>query len=320
MSKPLVLGIDFGGTKFALAVTDLDGQRVLEQTIATQPEKGARWNLEHALSLARALIMEAGSLAELVAIGACTFGIPLEHEVQLAVAIPGWSELSLAREISSALECDVVALATDVKAAAAAEAKWGSLKGCDPAIYLNLGTGLAVGIVVGGSVVTGANGAAGEIGYNLRSSTDFGRKASERILLEQIVSGMGLRDVASRVTGSVMSAADVFARANDGDEFAATLTQFLEELSFHLVNLCVALDPERVAVGGGMVGSWQLIEPALRAALDDAVPFPPDLVLGSFPYDAPLVGAVSLGVEAAASRSQSNGHGRKTRAAARRGS
>ena len=61
-----------------------------------------------------------------------------------------------------------VTMATDVKAAALAEARWGALAGVDPGVYLNLGTGLAAAIVAGGRVLAGANGAAGEIGYNLR--------------------------------------------------------------------------------------------------------------------------------------------------------
>lgn len=319
LSGPLVLGIDFGGTKVALAVTELDGRRVIEQTVATDPGRGARWNLQRALSAAVALVAETGAPHELAAVGACTFGIPREDEVQLAVAIPGWEDLALAREISNALECELVVVATDVKAAAAAEAKWGALRGADPGIYLNLGTGLAVGIVTGGMVVRGANGAAGEIGYSLRSLADIGRQPSERVVLERAVSGMGLRDEASRSSGSAMSAADVFARAKDDAEFAQTLGRFLDELSFHLVNLCVAIDPARLAVGGGMVRSWDLIEPTLSRALATSVPFPPELVLGSFPYDAPLVGAIAMGVEAATGRDRNAAHADDVRATAGRG-
>jgi glucokinase len=60
------------------------------------------------------------------------------------------------------------------------------------------------------------------------------------------------------------------------------------------------VDPARIAVGGGLARSWATIAPRLRAALDAAVPFPPDLALAQFPFDAPLVGALALGVEAAA--------------------
>jgi glucokinase len=67
----------------------------------------------------------------------------------------------------------------------------------------------------------------------------------------------------------------------------------------HLVNLAIAIDPIRIVVAGGLVGSWDRIEPGLRRALDAAVPFPPELTVARFPSDAPLVGALALGVQAA---------------------
>ena len=46
-------------------------------------------------------------------------------------------------------------MATDAKAAALAEVRWGALADCDPAVYLNLGTGLSAALVVGGQVIVG---------------------------------------------------------------------------------------------------------------------------------------------------------------------
>ena len=78
------------------------------------------------------------------------------------------------------------------------------------------------------------------------------------------------------------------------------ITEFVEELSYHVVNAAILINPARIAVGGGMVGSWPRIEPGLAAALRQAVPFPPELVVARFPQDAPLLGAIALAVDAAA--------------------
>ncbi len=48
-----------------------------------------------------------------------------------------------------------------------------------------------------------------------------------------------------------------------------------------------------------MTGSWERLRPGLERALRAGVPFPPELVLADFPFDAPLIGAVALAVEAA---------------------
>jgi glucokinase len=291
MHTPVVLGLDFGGTKIAAAVCDAAGSRLGGTTIDTRPDDGAKASLARGLDAARTLLERIAPGREVAAVGASTFGIPREEGIALAPAVSGWGELALGRELSAAFAGAQIRVATDVKAAAQVEAESGALRGCDPGIYLNLGTGLAVAIVVGGTVVHGRNGAAGEIGYNLRSVGDVGRPLPERVPLEDMVSGRALLRVAP-------DAATVFAAAASDPAMAALLADFTAELAFHLVNLAIAIDAVRIAVGGGMVRSWHLLNGTLRAALDAAVPYPPELVVASYPYDAPLLGALALAMAA----------------------
>lgn len=295
MEQPVVLALDFGGTKIAAAVADLDGRRLSETTVQTARDHGADWNFERGLDAARQLVSADGS--EVAVVCASTFGIPASSGVGLAPAIDGWESLALGEELERAFPEAAVHLVTDVKAAAAAEARLGALTGCDPALYLNLGTGLAVGIVCGGAVVAGAHGAAGEIGYSLRRADDVGR--SDASVLEDVVSGMALASLAGERTGERRSAAEVFGGAAGDGRLAGLVDDFVAELSFQLVNLAIAIDPRRIVVGGGMVRSWDVLERPLRAALETHVPYPPELVVGTFPFDAPLVGALALAADAA---------------------
>jgi glucokinase len=343
-NSPVVLGFDFGGTKIATAVCDLTGNRLASATISTgaagaapalagQPaaerpasERSARAIFDRGIRAARELLATVAPRSELAAVGAATFGIPFEDRVELAPAIDGWESLALGRELRAAFGGADVRLATDAKAAATAEVRWGALSGCDPGIYLNLGTGLAAAIVVGGQVVSGGNGAAGEIGYNLRAVSDVGRLLDQRVPLEGMVSGLGLARRAG-VSGrpgpepwpggpgiggpasdpaQTMTAADIFAASPDDPELDDLLTSFVTELAFHLVNLTICINPVRIAVGGGMVRSWERLRPQLADALSAGVPFPPELVVAQFPYDAPLLGAVALAVDAARGRERQN--------------
>jgi glucokinase len=299
MHSPVVLGLDFGGTKIAAAVCETNGARLGSTTINTLAADGARASLARGIRAARELLDTTAPGRPLAAVGACTFGIPGDDGVYLAPTVPGWSDLALARELRRAFSGAEVRLATDVKAAARAEAEWGALAGCDPGIYLNLGTGLAVAIVVNGTVLSGRNGAAGEIGYNLRSPQDVGLVLDERLPLEESVSGKALMRDAADILAYTDSPAEVFARADDDPRIARLLADFVAELSFHLVNLAIAIDPERIAVGGGMVRSWHRLADHLGRALAAAVPFPPELVVAAFPFDAPLMGALALGTAAA---------------------
>jgi glucokinase len=299
VSAPVVLGVDFGGSKIAVAVADLSGERLAQTTVRTVPSLGARWNLDRGLKAARTLLDEVAQGRELAAVGACTFGIPAAYGVDLAPAIVGWEELALGHELAVMFEGSPVRVVTDVKAAAAAEVWSGALVGQDPALYVNLGTGLAVAIVCGGKVVSGVNGAAGEIGYNLRVPSDLDFNTSERVMLEQVVSGMGLSASGALVTGHAMTAAEVFAAEATDPRLTQVIEQFVRELCFQLANLAIALDPSRIAVGGGMVRSWERLEAPIRHALETTVPFPPELVVGAYPFDAPLVGALNLALASA---------------------
>jgi glucokinase len=300
MSNPqVVLGIDFGGTKIAAAVCDLAGSRLASAVVESQGERGARVSFDHGVQTARTLLAKAAASAQLAAVGVATFGIPFEDRVELAPVISAWDALELGRELRDAFPGAAVRMATDAKAAAQAEARWGALADVDPGVYLNLGTGLAAAIVTGGRVLAGHQGAAGEIGYNLREVADVGLADGQRITLEDMVSGQALQRRATS-PGRQLTAADVFARGADEAALDQLINDFVDELAYHVVNLAILVNPARIAVGGGMTRSWDRIRPRLAEALRTGVPYPPELVLAHFPHEAPLLGAVALAVDAAA--------------------
>ena len=301
-SSPVVLGLDYGGTKIAAAVADLAGNRLASTTTDSGGALGAQASFARGIQVARGLLAATAPGSEPAAVGVSTFGIPFEDRVELAPAIDGWAQLPMGRELRAAFPGSQIRMATDAKAAAQAEVRWGVLADRDPAVYLNLGTGLAAAIVVGGEVVNGVNGAAGEIGYNLRSVTDVGRALDRRQLLEHMVSGQALAHRAASADRR-LSAAEVFAAAAAPDsELDDLIDDFVGELAFHLVNLAILVNPARIAVGGGIVGSWDRIRSPLQHALESGTPFPPELVVAHFPDDAPLLGAVAIAVEAAQAR------------------
>jgi predicted NBD/HSP70 family sugar kinase len=183
---------------------------------------------------------------------------------------------------------------TDVKAAALAEWKWGALAGADPAVFLSLGTGIGAALVVGGRVLGGAHGASGELGYNLRSPFGTEGFASGAAPLEEAVGGKGLGERASALFGRPVSAGELFGLAQDNAQAKELVTAALDELSMHVANLAILVDAERIAVGGGMVRSGDVVLPVLRDRLAYAVPFPPELVMATFDQDGALLGAIAL--------------------------
>ncbi|WP_431877555.1 ROK family protein [Amycolatopsis sacchari] len=283
-----VLGIDFGGTKVAVGVADRAGNLVRQARLDTEAELGAGQVVSRALAAARDLL----DGTEPAAVGVVSPGIVLPDRILLAPNVPGWEDLRLPELVAAEFAAPVT-VGTDVKAAGLAEVRWGALKGADPAVFLSLGTGIAAAIVVGGQVLAGANGAAGEIGYHLVDGADEGF-ASGAAPLEEAVGGRGLGLRASAALGRPVTAAELFTLARRDPAAKELVSRALDELSRHVANLAITLDPRRIAVGGGLAGSNDVILPALRERLAQAVPFPPEVVAARFPHDGALRGAIAL--------------------------
>ncbi len=289
-----MVGIDFGGTKTAVATATLDGERMLTSgRIETRADDGADQAVARALVAAREVIARTAAAGggACVAAAAVSPGIVGEGAVLLSPNIPGWDGLALPAAIRTGLGLHDVACGTDVKAAALAEARSGALQGASPAIFLSLGTGIASALIVDGKVLTGAHGASGEIGYALRRPNDAGI-AGGRAPLEEAVGGRGLGLRASALLGEPVTAAGAFAHADP--RVIALVDDALDELAMHIANHALLVDPVRIAVGGGLMGSGDRILAALERCVRRAVPFPPEIIPAAFADDGALRGALAL--------------------------
>ena len=295
--RDFVLGIDFGGTKIALATAALDGSLMESDRLETEAGNGAVQAVDRALARAQELLSATARNGGgcCVAVSAVSPGIVYEDHVALAPNVPGWQELRLPALLRERFGLARAAVGTDVKAAAVAELRWGSLRGADPALLLILGTGIAAAVVVGGEVVHGANGAAGEIGYSLRGTCESTGAADGHAPLEEFAGGRAIGERASALLGAPMTAAEVF---DNPDPRAGELVgAALDALAIQVANMAILLDPARIAVGGGLMSSPGAILDALERRLRVAAPFAPELVPAQFVHDGPLRGAIALALD-----------------------
>ena len=82
-----------------------------------------------------------------------------------------------------------------------------------------------------------------------------------------------------------------------------------------VANLAIAVDPERIAVGGGLMSRPDAVLDALERRLRAAAPFPPELVPAAFVHDGPLRGAIALALDEVAAMSGERDARRDGRAA-----
>jgi len=303
MSQPgFVLGIDFGGTKLAVATSRGDARLLYRQEIPTCANRGAEQALRRAIGAGQRLVEQTrqSSGGRLEGVGVATMGVTEEDRVLMAPNVPGWDRLAIPGAIRAGFSTEAVKVENDVKAAARAEVKWGALSGVDIGMYLNLGTGIAAALVAGGQVIRGAHGAAGEIAYNLRHLHEDMAPDRRRAPLEEFVGGRAIEERARSQIGASCSAGEVFQRAAFDPEARAFVEAILTEIAFHLTNLAVAMDPERIVVGGGLLRSKDVVLPRLAAQVRRFVPFPPEVVEAHFTLDAALMGAIALAMDARA--------------------
>ncbi|NWD68615.1 ROK family protein [Pseudomonas gingeri] len=302
-TQGVLLAIDVGGTKTQIACYDPVSQHLRTRRLTTHAD-GARGvpALERIIAAARACVADFGG-SRVASVAAVFPGVVRGRSLLMAPNTPGFEDLDLPSLLGEGLGTQAVLLDNDVKAGALAEARWGALAGIDNAIYLNLGTGLAAAAIANGRLIRGQNGAAMEIGYMLEPFLDpmypelWRTHAQGAAPLEEFFSGAALTRLATEMLGQGHRALDLFTSRD------LTVRQVLERriagMAVQVSNLAVALDVERIAIGGGLFHQASTLAPALKQLIGQAVPFPPEIVAAHFTHDAPLWGALSMAMDAA---------------------
>ncbi len=267
MNGELRVGLDIGATKILGAVIGEGGAVVAEARQDTRP--GPDGVLETATAVLDLLAAALdGVLPPHIGIG-----IPgivdrqrgaVSHAVNLGL---GGDWFPLADRLSGRLSgrCGAtVIVENDLNAAT-----WGAhvLSGADDLAYLALGTGLAAGLVLSGTLRRGAHGAAGEIGHVPVDPAGGTCSCGQRGCLELLASGSALT-AAWPAAGDVPPAAALFAAAAAGDPRAvAARDRFAAGVADAVRMLGLAVDPAAIIIGGGVAHVGEPLLAAVSAAL-----------------------------------------------------
>jgi predicted NBD/HSP70 family sugar kinase len=162
----VVLAADLGATHSRLALTNLGGEVMAEHRgdieIAEGPEPVLGW-VEHRFS---DLLEEAG--ADRASVAGIGIGVPgpVEHSTGMPrnpPIMPGWDGFPIPERLSSHFGAPVL-VDNDVNIMALGE-HWANWREVEHLIFVKVGTGIGCGIIIGGHVHRGADGAAGDLGH-----------------------------------------------------------------------------------------------------------------------------------------------------------
>jgi predicted NBD/HSP70 family sugar kinase len=247
MSGP-VAGVDIGGTKIAVLIVDAAGAVLGRATRSSSAgdQDGAAAAI--VATLDAALHGTGITRDDLRAVGV---GVPgrvdlASGTVTLAVNL-GWQDFGLRTALEDLLGRPVT-VENDARAAAIGLYRRGVLGGVDDLAYLAVGTGIAAGVILDGTVHRGARGLAGEIGHAIVDRDGPTCTCGQHGCLEALASGPAIARRANRE-----SAADVFAAAAAGDRHAAALIDDVgRRLAWAVHLLVLTYDVSRVVIGGGV--------------------------------------------------------------------
>jgi predicted NBD/HSP70 family sugar kinase/DNA-binding transcriptional ArsR family regulator len=246
-------------------------------------------------------------------------GVPAEkvRYVQLGVAgsydarsdtihhvdVPGWSRAGLVGEIRRRLTTEV-GVDNDVNLAAVAERRHGVATDVDGFALLWLGeSGLGLAIDLGGTLLRGARGGAGEIGYMPLFAPDgHDRKVDFHDLVggENVLALAQDQGLPGRTPAEAVASAASAAVSGPGNDVAKEfLSALADRISVGLAAVVAVLDPPLVVLAGqvGRAGGAALRD-AVATAMTQAAPLETTIASTAIDDDAVLLGALDAGLTA----------------------
>lgn len=176
-------------------------------------------------------------------------------------------------------------LANDANSTALAELHAGALKGCKTAVLMTLGTGVGGGVILDGRMFNGGMGNGIELGHMILQHGGPLCTCGNRGCIETLCSATWLiargKEVVSKNphslihrktegNGEKVTGKTVIDSAKEGDEEAKKIVQqYLDYLSSAIVSLISLLDPEVIAIGGGVSLAGNFIFEPLKELVEE---------------------------------------------------
>ena len=315
MEQPYVLGIDIGGQTAKCGVVNARGE-VLAQTILVSNTYNDAPSFVAALaSTLKKLIKDSGLEGQIRGIGVgAPNGNYYTGEIKDAPNL-SWAkakDVPFAKMLSEAMDGMPVALTNDANAAAVGEMTYGAAHGLKDFIMITLGTGVGSGIVIGGNVLYGHDGFAGELGHTCAVRGGRLCGCGKQGCLEAYCSAIGVARTAVdwleqhpeessllRLRENITSK-DVYEAAKAGDKAAQEIFDYTGNiLGRSFADFIAFSAPEAIVLFGGLARAREfLYEPIVKAMNENVLPIWKDKVKVLFSSlsesDAAILGASAL--------------------------
>ncbi|BCJ92975.1 glucokinase [Anaerocolumna cellulosilytica] len=263
--EKLCFGIDVGGTTVKLGLFTETGNVLDKWEIPTRKEEAGKYILSDiADSLKEKLTEKELSKEQILGIGVGVPGPVIEESTVLECVNLGWGIVNVAEELKCLTGFETK-VGNDANVAALGEMWQGGGKGFINMVLVTLGTGVGGGVILNGEILTGSNGAAGEIGHiTVNYDEEVSCNCGKQGCLEQFASATGIVKEAGRMLKisakpsklrelPSITAKDIFDLAKEGDVLSVDLVEQLGRyLGLALSHVAAVVDPQVFVIGGGV--------------------------------------------------------------------
>ena len=270
--KKYVFGIDIGGTTIKMGLFKSEGKLDEMWEIQTRKQDGGSLILIDIANEISNKLNEKGILKEEIeGIGLGVPGPVSDDGTVFKCVNLGWGIINVEKKLEELTGLKVKA-GNDANVAALGEMWKGGGKGYKNVVMVTLGTGVGGGIIIDGKIVSGANGAGGEIGHiHISDNESETCGCGKRGCLEQYASATGIVKYANKLMSEVytpstlrrleyISAKAIFEGAEEGDLLSLEVVEFFaKQLGKALSYITCVCDPEVIVIGGGVSKAGEII-------------------------------------------------------------
>ena len=275
--KKYGFGVDIGGTTIKMSLFEMSGHMVDNWEIPTNTADNGSSILDDVAAVIEGRLVQDGISKESVeGIGIGVPGPVIQDSVVTGCVNIGWDRVDVAKELGAKTGLKV-RVGNDANVAALGEMWQGGGKGYKNVVMITLGTGVGGGIIVDGHIVTGSNGAGGEIGHTfVEEDEEEICGCGKRGCLEQYASATGIVRLARRALAAGgresslrgmedLTAKDVVDAAKAGDEIGLEVMDKMGKvLGTALANVAGIIDPEVFVIGGGVSKGGSIVTESIR--------------------------------------------------------
>jgi len=300
----MIGAVDIGGTKIATGIVDAEGRVLTRSQVPTNAKEGYRSAIDAVIKMLRSAERETNQKITGIGIGSTGPVYPLTGEIGDVNFFPNWNGENPVKDLERTFQVGV-AIENDADAAALGEAGWGAGRNKSRLIYVTVGTGIGVGLIVDGKVYRGVDYSHPEIGHHLIDPSGPSCYCGFNGCWESLATGpameawMDANIPADYPHRKELTAKKICELARSGDEFAIrAVEREARYLSLGLANLVTLYVPDAIVLGGSVMKSSDLFLDTIHKTIAASCHFVPyercEIALASLGDDANLIGAARV--------------------------